>query len=733
MKRASMYPGLRTLLAICRRSAKRTDHGLPGFPGLRMLPAALLSGCGWLAAQSPDTAVSRAPSFEPPAFLQERLEELTDESQAAELTDFNTLHETLQAWLERPLDLNHASVQQLEELGLLSDFQLNQFLAYRQALGPLISIYELQAIPGFEPAFIHLLLPFVTLKAELDDYQVSLRQLLSGGSNELYLRWSYPLERALGYTQPPDAGNRYLGDANQLYLRFKHAYSNRFSWGFTAEKDRGEPFFRGENRRRGFDFWSGHLGFRDMNRWLRSLIIGDFSANLGQGLILYTGFGYGKSAAISSIRRGGRALSPYASVNEAAFLRGLAITTAWRKKLESTIFISCRQRDASVSVPDSLAFPDELPSFSAFDLDGFHRTPAEMAGRETLRQWLAGGSLRYAFDRGHLAVNSVFHQFDARLVSRPQLYNAYFFKGNSLANASLDFSFRHRNLSSFGELAVSDNGTLAGLAGLFFSPDRKVDVSLLFRHYPFRFNSLMANPVAETTGGRNESGLYLGIEIRPHRHWLLNGYFDIWQHAFFRFMVDAPSQGYEYRTRLSYQRRRQYEAYIELQHEIKEGNIPIIDSPLNDVIPNHRFQLRLHFSLKISPALEWRSRMDYGYADNEINQRQRGNSISQDLLFRPVGSPLSFTLRYALFDTDGYQVRFYNYENGLLYNFAIPAYYNQGSRFYINLRYRGIKQLMIEMRVARTFWANQPFIGSGTEQLPMPVRTDFSAQLKYVF
>ena len=707
---------------------KRADRQ----PGLSILTAALLL-CSCLAAQPPDTLVTHALPFEPPYQLQERLEELTDESQTTELTDFNTLHESLQAYLDRPLDLNHASVQQLEELGMLSDFQLNQFLAYRQALGPLISIYELQAVPGFEPAFIHLLLPFVTLKAELDDYQVSLRELLRGGSNELYIRWSYPLERARGYTQPPGAGDRYLGDANQLYLRFRHTYSNRFSWGFTAEKDRGEPFFSGENRRRGFDFWSGHLGLRDMNRWLRSLIVGDFSANLGQGLVLYTGFGYGKSAAISSIRRGGRTLSPYASVNEAAFLRGLAITTAWRKKFESTAFVSFRRRDASISMPDSLATPDELPVFSAFDLDGFHRTPAEMAGRETIRHLLAGGSLRYNFDRGHVGLNGVFHQFDASLVSRPQLYNAYYFSGSALANASLDVSFRHRNVSTFGEAAVSDNGTLAVLSGLFFSPDKKVDVSLLFRHYPFRFNSLMANPVAETTGGRNESGLYLGIEIRPHKHWLLNGYFDIWQHTFFRFMVDAPSQGYEYRTRLTYQRRRQYEAYIELQHESKEANIPIIDSPLNDVIPNHRFQLRLHFSLKISPALEWRSRIDYGYADNEINERQRGNSISQDLLYRPVGAPLSFTLRYALFDTDGYQVRFYNYENGLLYNFAIPAYYNQGSRFYINLRYRGIKQLMIELRVARTFWANQPFIGSGTEQLPAPVRTDFSAQLKYVF
>ena len=125
--------------------------------------------------------------------------------------------------------------------------------------------------------------------------------------------------------------------------------------------------------------------------------------------------------------------------------------------------------------------------------------------------------------------------------------------------------------------------------------------------------------------------------------------------------------------------------------------------------------------------------MDRGTTDNPINNRQSGFAIYQDLLYHPIGFPLSFTSRIALFDTDGYQVRFYNFENGLLYNFRIPAYYNQGSRFYLNIRYKGIRNMTIEARYARLFWANADTIGSGLESTGLPTRTELAAQIKVKF
>lgn len=668
-----------------------------------------------------------------PDLSQTRLEDLLNNIDDDGEFDFNTIFEDLEIYLRHPLSLNKAGARQLEELGLLSDVQIANLLQYRRLMGGFISLYELQAIPGFDLATIRRVLPFVRIEGGLDDFQVSLREMIAGGNNELYLRWSRVLEKQEGYTRSEDETNRYLGSPDQLYLRYRHTYSNRLSMGFTAEKDRGEPFFQGANRRRGFDFYSFHIGLRDYNRWLKALVIGDYTASFGQGLILFTGFGYGKSALVTSVKRGGRPVRPYSSVNEAGFLRGAALTLAITPELEWTAFASSRRRDANLIQPDTTDTGEALPRISALDLDGFHRTAAEIADRNAVAHQLIGSSLRWARPAGHIALNAVANQLSKPLAYRPALYNQYYFAGDRLFNASLDYAWRYRNLSFFGETGYSDNGAIATINGLLANLDRRVDLALFFRSFPRNFHTLLADPFAETTGARNETGFYAGIEIRPHRYWIINGYIDFWRHPWLRFGVDAPSGGHEYRLRLTYFRKRSMEAYLEVRNEVKEANIPLFDSPLNAVLPGNRFQARLHYSLKLSPTLEWRSRLDWGYADNPVNNRQTGIALSQDILYRPVGSPFSFTTRFALFDTDGYQVRFYNYENGLLYNFAIPAYYHQGSRFYFNLRYKGIRNLTLEARYAQTFWTNQETVGSGLDSTGLPRRTELSAQMKYQF
>ena len=72
----------------------------------------------------------------------------------------------------------------------------------------------------------------------------------------------------------------------------------------------------------------------------------------------------------------------------------------------------------------------------------------------------------------------------------------------------------------------------------------------------------------------------------------------------------------------------------------------------------------------------------------------------QDLLIKPKNSPLSATARIALIDTDDFESRIYAFENDLLYRFRIPAYYGQGYRSYLNLRYRTTRRLTLELRGA---------------------------------
>jgi hypothetical protein len=678
------------------------------------------------------------PSEPLPDLNEQRLEDLLQDADEDSDFELNTAFEDLDLYLKNPINLNKASEEDLRDLNLLSDVQISNLLYYREQMDGFITVYELQAVPGMDLATIKRILPFVGLRTNVDDFQASPKEMIINGDNELYLRWNRVLETQRGYLprdeSVPDS-TPYLGDPNQYYVRYRHTYSNRLSMGFTAEKDRGEEFFSGSNKK-GFDYYSAHIFLRDYNQRIKAIALGDYSANFGQGLVLFTGFGYSKSSLVTSVRRGGRALKQYTSVNEANFLRGAATTIALSEKLELTALVSWRQRDGNLLFSLDTLDNEEVGAFTEFsslNLSGFHRTRTEVEDRNGIQFFTTGASIKYTGTKGHVAFNSLYNKLDKALTLSPRVYNRFYFQGNELTNLSVDYSYRWRNLTFFGETATSDNGAIATINGLLTTLDQNVNLAVVQRSYPRDYQAIFGNPFGETVGGRNEQGLYIGMEVFPAKQWIISGYYDAWRHPWLRSTVDAPSRGHEYRLRLTYFQKRKLELFLELRNEIKEVNVRPIDSNIDQVVPQTRFQTRLHCAYQFSKAFEWRSRVDWGYTDNPINNIQKGFSFYQDLFYRPEGSPFIISSRFALFDTDGYQVRFYNYENGLLYNFRITPYYNQGSRYYFNIRYKGMRNVTLEARYARLFWANQDSIGSGNESTGEPTRTDVGVQIKIKF
>jgi hypothetical protein len=653
------------------------------------------------------------------------------QSSGAESGDFdlNGQFDLLATFLKRPLNINRCEEADLRELGLLNDIQINNLLQYRKTAGPLLALYELQVIPGFDLAFIRRIIPYLTTGGDLDDFQASILEMISDGRNEVQMRWSRILEEQAGYANPESAQS-YLGDPNQLFVRWRHTYYNRLSFGITAEKDRGEAFFTGNNRQ-GFDFYSAHFFLNNYRKKLKALALGDFNASFGQGLILFSGFSTGKSAASTLVKRNARSLRPYASANEANYLRGAGISYALSNQFEVTAFYSSRLRDGNVNGVDTL--DEEIATFSSFIDAGFHRTTREIEDKNTVRQNLSGLSLQYHSGAYRLGLNSVYHRFDRALTINPQPYNRFYFQGQTLFNTSVDYSARWGNLNAFGETAWSDNGAISTVNGLLMTLDRKMDAAMVYRRYPRNFQALGAAAFGETDGGRNEEGVYMGLEIRPRTGWTVNAYYDVWRHPWLRFQVDAPSRGTEWRMRLTYEKRRRMRAFIELRQENKEENAFGNESAYNVLAPTRLVQLRTYISNQVSKALELRTRADWGYWDDGVGPREFGFAVLQDVIVHPIGFPLSFSTRFALFDTDSYNVRFYYYENDLLNTFSIPPYYNRGSRVYLNLRYRPVSALTIEARFAQTFWSNQTQIGSGLELIEGQRRTQLSAQVKYVF
>jgi len=108
---------------------------------------------------------------------------------------YETLTENLWDFYQHPVDLNSTSREELKQLHILSEEQLDNFFIHLHKNGPLVSIYELQAIPGLDLATIELLLPFVKVEETYPQQTEGLQAFL--GKRLTYGYWLSRYERIL--------------------------------------------------------------------------------------------------------------------------------------------------------------------------------------------------------------------------------------------------------------------------------------------------------------------------------------------------------------------------------------------------------------------------------------------------------------------------------------------------------------------------------------------------------
>ena len=673
------------------------------------------------------------------------IEDILQSNEELDQSDFIFIYDNLQSFANNQLNLNKATVSDLEELFLLNQYQIQEFFIYKKKVGDLISIYELQAIPGFDLQTIQAITPFIKISGE-GDYQKSIPSMFKESNRIIATKWIRPLEKERGYTiQPGNETPAFEGSPDKLQMRFRGRYENRLSYGITAEKDDGESFFKGSNKQ-GFDFYSAHIFLKNYSSRLKNLALGDFTVSMGQGLIAYSGFARGKGADVLNINRNRNVLRQFSSLNEVLFFRGLGATIALNENLEITAFGSYKKVDGNIFENDSLAvdFQEFEILTSSLQTSGYHATQNEIEDEKQINLLQTGGKIKYKKDTWHVSFNTIYHQLDKPLNRSDQLYNRFTFRGNKLFNVSTDYGLLYKNYKFFGEAAMSDNGSIATVNGVFIGLDRRVSMSILHRHLPADFHALNNRVFAETSQGSNENGLYLGLQYFINKNWDWRFYFDTWKHPWLRFNVDAPSKGVEYFSRLTYKRKRRMEVYLQFRNEIKQRNAPGNETPIDFLTNNQKTQFRIHVTNKISKSIELRTRAEWSWFDNEVEPLSKGYLLYQDVVFKSIRYPLSFSTRYAIFDAQDWDARMFAYENDLLYTFSVPPYSGKGTRFYLNLRYRPFRNWTFEARYERTFLQGGNVFtdggltrfdgfGSGNSLIEGNVRSAFEMQVQYKF
>lgn len=621
----------------------------------------------------------------------ELLENFFRDNESASESDAQQFLDNLELLRDNPLNLNRVSKEDLLALHLLNELQVDNFIAYRNQFGPFINEYELQAVPDWELSDIRKVLQFSKINTGLENRNTNLLRGFRRGENELFLRWARP--------EPANYDvEKAEGQPNAWAVRYKHSFDNRLRFGFTAESDAGEALFNGSNSQ-GFDFYSAHLFVQNWNKNVKAVALGDYSARMGQGLLLQTGFAPGKSAETVAVARGGRKLNAYGAFGETYFFRGAAATLALGRHFEITAMYSNRRRDANIQV-DTSDFESPEVEFSSLLTSGYHRTETEIEDEKKLHEQVAGVSASLMGRSGQITANALHIAYDKPWNASPLPYRQFAFRGKSLTGTSLDYNYRWRNMFLFGETARSDNGGMAAVNGLLFSADRHVTLSVVHRSLGVDYQSIYGNPFSESSGASNENGLYLGADIRWVRRWQINLYADAWRHPWLRFGVDAPSNGREYLARILWTKNRNFSVYALWQSETKQKN-DILEKPFG-LVNARRDRLRLHSIYKVNKPIELRSRIEWTTYQLGKEDAAHGYIAYQEAVVKPLGSPVSASLRYSIFDTDSYDARVYAFENDLFSAVSIPAFAGKGTRWYINLHWRVNRWLRLDARMEET-------------------------------
>ncbi len=657
--------------------------------------------------------------------IEERIEGVA--SSTDETTDFTELAEALKYFADHPINLNNTTKDELTLLGLLTDYQISNLLKHIATNGKLISLQELQSVEDFDLETIYKILPYVKVSFEMDVNRSSFGKIMSGGKHQILLRASRILEEQKGYT-PAEEGaspnSRYLGNPWKYYARYRYTYLRKISWGITAEKDAGEEFFTGTQS--SFDFYSAHLFIRDVGPF-KTIAVGDYQLEYGQGLTLWSGLAYGKSADVMDIKKNAIGIRPYTSVNEVLFKRGAAVSLG-NRKVQLDLFYSNKGLDGNLT--DTL---NQEEFFSSFEETGYHRTPAELADKNEVNEQLYGGHFNYKTKNFTAGLTAVHSEYDKKLAVAPALYNQFNFQGDKLTNVGVDYSYLYRNINLFGEVSRSDNGSIAYLNGALISLDPRLAFSVLNRNYPRDYQALYANALRESSNNYNECGTFFGIVAKPIRTITLSGYFDAFTFPWLRYLVNAPSGGYEYIAQLTYLPNKKTELYFRYKQTTKDDGVSGNLTPIDYIVGATQRNYRFNIVTKISSSVSLHSRVELINYHKQDLDPENGYLIYQDVNYKTLGSPLSFSFRYALFDTKSYDSRIYAYENEVLYYYSIPAYYYQGSRYYITLRYTVVKGVDVWLRFAQSIYANQKTVGSSLDEINGNTKSEIKMQLRLEF
>lgn len=641
-------------------------------------------------------------------------------------TDKSEIVENYSELFLHAIDLNSVSRERLRVLNVLTEKQIENLVRHRDVNGKLMSLYELQTIDGFDANTINRLKGMVVINdPSMQINKDLIRRVRSDSENYFLMRYDQTLQRKKGFTPTASDNHRFVGPPGRIVWRLRSFRPGDFSFGITGEKDPGERItWNASKRQYGFDHIAIHLQLQNKGK-LRNMVVGDFQAQFGQGLIWGGGIGFGKGAeTVVNTRRPNVGFLPYTSAYEGGNLRGVASTIQLTSRLSISTAISRNRRDASIQEDG------EEVSVTSLQSTGLHRNASELQKRKVIAETISGAVLHY--ERNQLSAGLIFQdvRFESPILPAERVYNHYSFKGNVNRNSGFFLNYSHNNFTFFNEVASTWKCGMAYSHGVLVSLSNRFDVSVVFRKFDKDYQSFYANAFGESSKPQNETGFYWGFRYKLPKRLQYSGYLDLFRFPGLRYRVYSPSTGYEWLSRLHWQPSKTTAAFVQVRHESKSRNISLAESTLYKLGNYSKTNFWINLDCQPSPGLRMKTRFQ-GSTFSIGGTKTKGYAMLQDIAFRKGNATIN--ARYALFDTDDFDNRQYVFENDVWLSFSMPAYYGIGVRRYVMIQYKFNRTYTVWLRYSNTRYLQREKIGSGADEIDGNRQNDIKFELRIKF
>ncbi len=656
--------------------------------------------------------------------MEESTETLLQNDEILENTEDNAseLYETLESIASSPFNLNTASREDFERLYILSPIQIQDIIDYRTKNHEFKSIFELASVKSINLELAQKIEAYFFV-APVDFFDtIQIKNLYNKGKIKLLFLTVSNIEAKEGFKSIYDTTDMgFIGSPLKYLAKYRFNRRDKIEAGLTFEKDAGEKFLSNNN----LEFLSGFVAVNQF-KMFKKIVLGDFMANFGEGLVVWNGFSMGKSSIIGSVSKVNQGINQYTSSSENNYLRGLAITT-FHKEFSFSLFISYKALDANLKLDSTT----NDSYFNSLNVSGIHNTLSSLSNKGSIDEFTSGynitGKIKN-FTFGNTGALSIFSQ---NFQKSDDAYNNLVFRGQKSSATGVYCRFIYRSFLLSGEQAFSQQGGLASTVNMAIDIVDNLKLALQSRYFNPQYYSRYNRPFAENSTATNEFGVFSGIEYTPISKLSIKAYSDLFMFPWIKYRVNSPSRGHEYFVQTDYQVNSSLGLYLRFKTKTKERNQSNSGTMYSiQEVSNTKYRLGLQY--KVSNFICMKNIIETSLYRSDSEQ-SKGFFIAHDVAVGTLNNKLKLEARYSIFDTDDFLSAIYSFENNISNSFSFPALSGKGIRTYIMAKANMSKNIGLGIRYSLTQYADRNIIGEGLNQIKGNRQSDIVFRLTVEF